>query len=161
MATSSDGGPLTYSWSTTGGTVSGSRPEATLDATDVLPGLIVVTGTVSDDRTPPLTASCTVTVQIAAPTVASPESPYQNYSIIGVVVDAKDRPVNGAEITLSDPDTQFKGNPTMTNSKGEFSFESLIASTYRMQARKGSLSSPMTEVRLGSEKVVHTKLVVK
>jgi outer membrane protein OmpA-like peptidoglycan-associated protein len=67
-ASSPDGLPLTYAWSATGGQLSGSGSTATLTATNPDAGTtITVTGTVSDGRNPPLTATCTAVVNVSPP----------------------------------------------------------------------------------------------
>jgi opacity protein-like surface antigen len=63
-ASDPQGWPLTYSWSTTGGTLSGSGTTATLTATNADAGnTITVTGTATDQRAN-LSASCTAQVNV-------------------------------------------------------------------------------------------------
>jgi hypothetical protein len=63
-ATDPQGWPLTYSWSTTGGTLSGSGTTATVTATNADAGnTITVTGTATDARAN-LSASCTASVTV-------------------------------------------------------------------------------------------------
>jgi len=65
------GWPLTYSWSATGGQLSGSGSTATLTATNTDVGnTITVTGTASDGRTPPVSSSCTVIAKLPGAAVA-------------------------------------------------------------------------------------------
>jgi hypothetical protein len=65
-ATDPQGWPLTYSWTATGGQVSGSATSATVTATNADAGnTITVTGTASDARAN-LTASCTASVNVPA-----------------------------------------------------------------------------------------------
>lgn len=92
---------------------------------------------------------------------AAPPSAFEHYSISGIVRNAKGKPVKGAEVTLADPETNFRAKPVMTNSNGEFMFTDLTASRYHLQATKGKLSSDATDVQVGSEKVTHQDLVVK
>jgi outer membrane protein OmpA-like peptidoglycan-associated protein len=66
-ASSSDNRKLTYSYQATAGNISGTNATATLNASGAQPGPITVTCTVSDDRTPSLTASATTTVAVEAP----------------------------------------------------------------------------------------------
>ncbi|MCL2661356.1 MAG: hypothetical protein FWD64_12690 [Acidobacteriaceae bacterium] len=65
--------PLTYSYSTTAGAVSGTTSTATLTTADAAPGPITVTANVVDDKGQ--TASCTATVTVVAPEVAPPPAP--------------------------------------------------------------------------------------
>jgi hypothetical protein len=63
-ASDPQGWPLTYSWSTTGGTLSGSGATATVTATNADAGnTITVTGTATDQRAN-LSASCMVRVNV-------------------------------------------------------------------------------------------------
>jgi len=57
-----DGDRLTYSWSATGGKVSGSGDTATFDATGVAPGKYTVTVTVSDTHKHQVTCTTDITV---------------------------------------------------------------------------------------------------
>ena len=62
-ASDPDGRPLTYKWSATGGTLSSSGTTATVTATNADAGnTITISGTASDDRTPPMSSSCTAMV---------------------------------------------------------------------------------------------------
>src|SRR5208283_4226 len=64
-ASDPQGWPLTYSWSATGGQLSGSGTTATLTATNADAGnTITVTGTASDGRTPPVSSSCMVIAKL-------------------------------------------------------------------------------------------------
>src|SRR5208283_978492 len=64
-ASDPQGWPLTYSWSATGGQLSGSGSTATLTATNADVGnTITVTGTASDGRTPPVSSSCMVIAKL-------------------------------------------------------------------------------------------------
>lgn len=66
-ATSPDGRQLTYSYTTSAGTISGNNASANLDSRGVQPGSITVTCNVSDDRNPALTASSTTVVTVQPP----------------------------------------------------------------------------------------------
>jgi outer membrane protein OmpA-like peptidoglycan-associated protein len=66
-ANSPDGRRLTYSYSSSAGSITGNGPTAILDSNGALPGTITITCNVSDDRNPPLTASSTTTVNAQAP----------------------------------------------------------------------------------------------
>jgi outer membrane protein OmpA-like peptidoglycan-associated protein len=64
-ASSPDARPLTYSWNTSGGHVTGTGASVQLDTAGAPAGPITVNGTVSDDRG--LTASCSSTVNVEVP----------------------------------------------------------------------------------------------
>jgi len=66
-----DGDPLTYSWSASGGKVTGTGDTATFDATGIAPGEYTVTGTVTDDHghSVPCATRITVIKKNLAPTV--------------------------------------------------------------------------------------------
>ena len=66
-ANSPDGRRLTYSYSASDGNITGNNSTATLDSRGAHPGTITVTCNVSDDRSLPLTASSTTTVNLQAP----------------------------------------------------------------------------------------------
>ena len=74
-ANSPDDRRLTYSYSASAGTVSGTDVTATLDTAGASPGPIRVTCTVSDDRSPALTASAATTVTVEAPPPPPPPPP--------------------------------------------------------------------------------------
>gem|GEM_PF-238626 len=65
--------PLTYSYSSSAGSVSGTTSTATLNTAGAAPGPIMVTANVVDDKGQ--TASCTATVTVVAPVVAPPPAP--------------------------------------------------------------------------------------
>ncbi len=75
VASSPDGRPLTYSYTTTAGEITGNSSSATLNSGSAQPGAITVTCHVTDDRNPALAASATTTVNIEAAPVpaANPE----------------------------------------------------------------------------------------
>ena len=66
-ATSPDGRVLTYSYTTSSGSISGNTSTAVLATTGAQPGTINVTCNVADDRNQPLTASASTTVNLQAP----------------------------------------------------------------------------------------------
>jgi outer membrane protein OmpA-like peptidoglycan-associated protein len=66
-ATSPDGRVLTYSYTTSSGTISGNTSTAVLATTGAQPGIVSVTCNVADDRNQPLTASASTTVNLQAP----------------------------------------------------------------------------------------------
>ena len=65
--------PLTYSYTASGGTISGSGTTATLASTGASPGPVQITGTVADDKGH--TASCSTSVTIEAPPPPPPPPP--------------------------------------------------------------------------------------
>lgn len=66
-ASSPDNRRLTYSYGATAGNISGTDATATLKASGAQPGPITVTCTVSDDRSPALSASAITSVAVEAP----------------------------------------------------------------------------------------------
>jgi outer membrane protein OmpA-like peptidoglycan-associated protein len=73
VASSPDRRGLTYNYATSAGDISGNGATATLNARDAQPGTVTVNCNVSDDRTPPLTASSRTSVTIEAPPAPAPE----------------------------------------------------------------------------------------
>ena len=66
-ASSPDNRTLTYSYRASAGDISGTDATATLNASSAPPGSITVTCAVSDDRSPALTASAMISVEVQAP----------------------------------------------------------------------------------------------
>ena len=73
MASSPQNRPLTYSYSASGGSVSGTTTTATLSTTGAAPGTITVTCNVTDDKGKTASATTSVTVQ-APPAPATPKT---------------------------------------------------------------------------------------
>lgn len=71
-ASSPDRRPLTYSYSSSAGNISGSGSSVMLGTSGAQPGTINVTCNVADDRNPALTASSSTSVMVEAPEVAPP-----------------------------------------------------------------------------------------
>ncbi len=67
VASSPDGRSLTYSYTTSSGNVTGSGSTTTLETLGAQPGTITITCNVADDRTQPLIASASTTVNLQAP----------------------------------------------------------------------------------------------
>ncbi len=65
QASSPDNRPLTYTWNATGGRVTGTGANVTLDTAGAPAGPVTVNGVVTDDRG--LTANCTATVNVEVP----------------------------------------------------------------------------------------------
>jgi outer membrane protein OmpA-like peptidoglycan-associated protein len=80
-ATSPDNRRLSYSYSATAGSISGTDATATLDTTGAQPGSITVTCTVQDDRSPALTASATTSVMAEAPPPVEPPAEVKELEI--------------------------------------------------------------------------------
>lgn len=72
---------------------------------------------------------------------AAPPGPFQRYSVSGIVVDVNNRPVDQAQVTLGDPETNYQAPSVMTNSQGQFIFPDVTASRYLIQAFRGNLKS--------------------
>lgn len=80
---------------------------------------------------------------------AAPPSAFQHYSIDGIVLDQGGKAVEGAYVMLVDPETNYRAQPVVTNSRGQFTFPELTASTYRLQATKSNLRSNPMDVTVG------------
>lgn len=74
-ATSPDRRPLTYSYTASAGSISGTEAATTLNTVGAQPGSITVDCSVADDRNPPLTATAATTVMVEAMPVAAPAPP--------------------------------------------------------------------------------------
>jgi outer membrane protein OmpA-like peptidoglycan-associated protein len=72
-ASSPDGRTLTYSYSSSAGSVSGTSQKATLNTAGASPGPITITCNTRDDRS--LTAAATTTVTVEAPPTPAPPPP--------------------------------------------------------------------------------------
>ena len=70
-ANSPQGRPLTYSYSATSGSISGTTPTATLSTVGAAPGTITVTCNVADDKGQTASATTSVTVIAPAPPVVA------------------------------------------------------------------------------------------
>ncbi|HTD24954.1 MAG TPA: OmpA family protein [Terriglobales bacterium] len=87
-ASSPDNHPLTFSYSTSAGRLTPRDNTAVLDTSDVQPGPVGVTGTVTDDRNQ--TASSTANVDVEAPPAApTPTSQTVNFKRNSAYVDNK------------------------------------------------------------------------
>jgi outer membrane protein OmpA-like peptidoglycan-associated protein len=87
-ASSPDNHPLTFAYSTSAGRVTPRDNNALLDTSDVQPGPVAVTGTVTDDRNQ--TASSTASVNVEAPPAApTPTSQTINFKRNSAYVDNK------------------------------------------------------------------------
>jgi outer membrane protein OmpA-like peptidoglycan-associated protein len=87
-ASSPDNHPLTFSYSTSAGRLTPRDNTAVLDTSDVQPGPVGVTGTVTDDRNQ--TASATANVDVEAPPAApTPTSQAVNFKRGSAYVDNK------------------------------------------------------------------------
>jgi len=75
VASSPDNRRLTYSYSATAGSISGSDSSATLNTGNAAPGQITVTCNVADDRNPALIASSTTSVNVATLPPQAPPPP--------------------------------------------------------------------------------------
>jgi hypothetical protein len=92
---------------------------------------------------------------------AAPPSKFEQFTLSGVVLDGKGKPVKNAEVTLVDPETNFKAAPVSTDKKGKFSFANLTASMYKLQATKGGHQSEAADVSIGAQKATVKNLVLK
>jgi len=81
--------PLTYSYSATAGSISGTTSTATLNTTGAAPGTITVTANVVDDKGQ--SASCTTTVTVVAP---APPPAVTTTSLCSIMFDRDKRRPN-------------------------------------------------------------------
>ncbi len=148
-----DGDKLTYSWSTTGGKISGTDSTATFDATGVAPGKYTVTVTVSDGKHQ---ASCsseiTVIKKNLAPTVTcAPESSTvvigDSSTIRATASDPNNDPltytwtINGQRVASAGPELMFgsegrePGNYTVTVTVSDGELTATCSSTVTVQEK--------------------------
>jgi outer membrane protein OmpA-like peptidoglycan-associated protein len=99
-----DGDKLNYSWSSTGGAVSGSGETATFNATGVTAGSYTVTVTVDDGRGGK--ASCSMTVNVSERLSITKDK-------CGYFLAAKDRVDNCAKAILDDLAVRMKNDPKL------------------------------------------------
>jgi outer membrane protein OmpA-like peptidoglycan-associated protein len=97
-ASSPDDRRLTYSYTTSAGSIDGNASAAILDSRGAQPGTITVICNVSDDRDPPLTASSTTTVNVQSPPPPPPVSAIERRLALHSVYFATAKP------TLDNPD---------------------------------------------------------
>jgi uncharacterized surface anchored protein len=110
----------------------------------------------------PTAPSVARTTAIApTPVQAAPPSKFEQFTLSGVVLDEKGKPVKGAEVTLVDPETNFKASPASTDKAGKFTFANLTASKYKLQATKGGHQSEAADVSIGAQKATIKNLVLK
>ena len=145
--------PLTYSYSTTAGTISGTTSTATLSTTGAAPGTITVTCNVVDDKGQTATANTSVTV-LAPPPPPAPKPTTQNLCTISFDRDpARPARVNNEgkacldDLALNlqrttDSKLALVGNSTSTEKSGP-------------KARKGRKAA--TPANVAAERAVNTK----
>jgi hypothetical protein len=140
--------PLTYSFTSSAGQISGSGNTATLTTTGAPAGTITITGNVSDDKGQ--TASCTSTVSIAAP--PPPVAKTQTLCTISFGRDAK-RPArvdNEAKACLDQVALSAQQTPDATV---------VVVGEAGPQAppmKKGKHAAPMVD-NLAAQRAVNTK----
>ena len=103
-ASDPDGDKLNYSWSSTGGVVSGSGETATFNATGVKAGSYTATVTVDDGRG--LKASCSMTINVSERLSVTKDK-------CGYFAPAKDRVDNCAKAILDDLAVRMKNDPKL------------------------------------------------
>jgi outer membrane protein OmpA-like peptidoglycan-associated protein len=103
-ASDPDGDKLKYSWSSTGGAVSGSGETATFNATNVKAGSYTATVTVDDGRG--LKASCSMTINVSERLSVTKDK-------CGYFAPAKDRVDNCAKAILDDLAVRMKNDPKL------------------------------------------------
>jgi hypothetical protein len=144
--------PLTYSYSSTAGTVSGNTATATLSTAGVAPGTISVTCNVVDDKGQ--TASQMTTVTVLAPVVAAPKAPTtSSLCTISFDKDPK-RPTrvdNEAKACLDDIALSAQRDPQA---------KLAITGNSAVKMEKGKRHEEMEQkeaMRMASERAIHEK----
>ncbi len=130
VANSPQGRPLTYSYSATAGSISGTTATTTLSTTGAAPGTITVTCNVADDKGQ--TASATTTVTVNAPAVVAAPATSTLCSI--TFNNDKKRPArvdNEAKACLDDIAANLKRSPDTKlaitgNGKGKLAAERAV-----------------------------------
>ncbi|NLT67432.1 MAG: PKD domain-containing protein [Acidobacteria bacterium] len=102
-ATDPEGAPLTYTWTSTGGTVSGTGETATFNAAGVRAGSYTVTATVDDGKDK---ASCSMTVNVSERLSVTKEK-------CGFFAPGGTRVDNCAKAILDDLAVRMKNDPTL------------------------------------------------
>jgi hypothetical protein len=139
--------PLTYSYSSTAGSVSGSTSTATLSTAGVAPGTITVTCNVVDDKGQ--TASQMTTVSIIAPPVVVERPKTQPLCSVAFDRDAK-RPTrvdNEAKACLDDVALNLQRTPD-----AKLALVGSAASTEKEPAKKAAERAVNTKAYLVTEK---------
>jgi outer membrane protein OmpA-like peptidoglycan-associated protein len=148
-----DGDTLTYSWSTTGGKITGTDSTATFDATGIAPGKYTVTATVSDGKHQATCSSeITVIKKNVAPTVTcAPESSTITIGDSATVRATASDPnndqltyawtINGQHVASSGPELIFgsegrePGNYTVTVTVSDGELTATCSSTVTVQPK--------------------------
>jgi outer membrane protein OmpA-like peptidoglycan-associated protein len=162
--------PLTYSYSSTAGSVTGNTSTATLNTTGAAPGTITVTANVVDDKGQ--TASCTATVTVVAP--APPPAPTTT-SLCSITFDRdKRRPArvdNEAKACLddialnmqrsSDAKLAVVGNAASTEKTGSKTAASRAVNTKDYLVTEKGIDASRISVYTGSQdgKTVNSTLI--
>lgn len=116
VATSPQNRPMTYSYGTTAGQITGAGPTATLAATDVNPGPLRVTCNVVDDRGEAASTAVTIDVRTPPPAPVAPAPEARRLCSASFARDHA-RPVrvdNEAKGCLDDIALQLTREPTAT-----------------------------------------------
>jgi outer membrane protein OmpA-like peptidoglycan-associated protein len=111
-ASSPDGRRLTYSYTTSAGSITGNAATATLDTAGAQPGTITITCNVADDRNLPLTASSFTTVNLQAP--PPPPPPMPDFVAIEKRLALHSVYFATAKPTLDNPDAGLLGSQEKT-----------------------------------------------
>ena len=133
--------PLTYSYSTSAGTISGNTSTATLSTTGAAPGTITVTCNVVDDKGQ--TASQMTTVTVNAPAVVAPPMPTTT-SLCSIAFDRDHR------------------RPARVDNEGKACLDDLALNLQRTTDAKLALvgnasASDKNAMKLSAERAVNTK----
>jgi len=170
VATSPQNRPLTYSYSSTAGSVTGNTATATLNTTGAAPGTITVTSNVVDDKGQ--TATCTTTVTVVAP---APPPAVTTTSLCSITFDRdKKRPTrvdNEAKACLddialnmqrsSDAKLAVAGNAASTEKAGSKAAAARAVNTKDYLVKEKGIDASRISVYTGSQdgKTVSTTLI--
>lgn len=115
-ATSPDHRQLTYSYSSSAGSISGNDVNALLDTASATPGVITVTCYVSDDHSPALSASSTTEVTLEPP-LPPPPAPLRSSRLNEISFPNQQKPArvdNTAKAILDDVALRLQRDPDST-----------------------------------------------
>ena len=154
QASDPDEDQLVYSWSFTGGRLTGNET-ASWNLESARPGTYTATVEVSDEGG--ASAQTTFTATVAACSACERVDP-QTAVIFGVITDANGATVSGASVTLAGAANR---GPIMTGSDGTYQFRTLPLGQYRVTATHGTLRGTATAGLLGPTDQAEVNIVLK